>query len=104
MQMPNGFCPNVRVNGRAMLRATCKSGSAFDSVTRSRRLRIDGGQTSNDQLPIANHSQRPTVNELSLGIGHWEWLGVGRWQLGVCVSAALTRCSAWRRGIADRQE
>ena len=38
----------------------------------------------NFQFPTTNHSQLPTPNlNVRLGVGNWEWLVVGRWQLGV---------------------
>src|SRR5262245_51958864 len=44
--------------------------------------------TSNAQLPTTPKSQIPTPNWdieccWRLGVGSWEWLGFGRWELGI---------------------
>ena len=69
----------------------------------------------NAQLPTTNHSQIPTPDyqsQLQLGVGNWEWLGVGSWALGVIRPARSstpcrpTHCRRsrlrWRRRCSRR--
>jgi hypothetical protein len=47
-------------------------------------------RASGRKLP--NHSQRQLLPiTLNLGVGNWEWLGVGSWDFGV--DSTLYRCS-----------
>src|SRR5688572_24285113 len=75
---------------RAWMRARSLSRAArwrAPSLT-SARVRERALLIPNTQLPISNHSQLPTPNsqelptDWALGIGRWEWLGVGSWGLG----------------------
>src|SRR5262245_1001258 len=55
-----------------------------------KRARYESGQlpTADSQFPTTTNSQPPIPkldpeNRWKLRIGNWEWLGLGRWELGI---------------------